>query len=325
MLNYSETLVPYTKTFGEKNMENDLTQKAKDMILLDLTFVPNLGLIKQVVEKVSGKITHIFINSSLLLNHPLWSLTSLAKENGVRFSLSTNLNGSPEEMYAWGRNLYLSDIHMVTVNCASGPIAIKAFFKGLGNGRSSPLTPRIFAVTTPPHMDVTMSTAVYGNTGQRMLFFNRQLFEGFDGVFSIPSELPSYDNERYDKAKIQRVAVNVAPEGVVVGQSKTITPGRAVEKGASFLLVREPIIKHVTGEEKITFSEKEILQLIRTIESALIVKSRIKKVVEVEKKPNNDDKAIETTTVDEVVLSSVHLKDTGARKALSQTTLAPAL
>jgi hypothetical protein len=171
---------------------------------------------------------------------------------------------------------------MVTIHCSSGPQALQAFVKKMKentrrfsdeyqvNQDSTFNQPRplMIGVTIPYYMESTISAMIFGNIGQRLLVLDGYLRQ-LDGVICRPDNIKSYD-------KTIRMVTEVVPgeQPLADTQKKKITPAKAIEQGADYLLIREPITSPLPGHTTKSETERILVEIANSLQN----RDRLKKV-----------------------------------------------
>lgn len=268
-------------------MEELLKKRARNKLVVDLRHCKALREVRPFLEELSPLVGYFCLSSSILASNSLISIALETRLAGARIILNLNLNCPPEEMASWGEQLSFSGIAMVTIQCSSGSQSIQAFMNSIKinekcfsddyqadkDSFSFP-RPLVLGVTIPTNMEQSMATPIFGNVAQCSRVLNGYAQEYLDGIVCSPRDLKSCHNSDFDK--ILKLATDVVPAGFSSNniQKKTISPAQAIEHGADYLLIREPIVYPPPGYSTKSEVERMLVEIVHAIQ----IKERLKKI-----------------------------------------------
>jgi orotidine-5'-phosphate decarboxylase len=263
-----------------------LIKRARNKLIVDLRHCKTLRDARIFINELSSSAGYFCLSSSILASNSLIAAVLEARLVGARIILNLNLNCSPEEMSSWGEQLSCSGIAMVTIQCSSGLQSIQAFMNSLKENKKcfsddyqpdkesfSPPRPLALGVTLPDYMEQVVATPIFGNIIQCSRVLNGYAQNHLDGIVCSPNNLKSYHNSDFDKTL--KLVTDVAPKGFSLNiQKKTISPIEAIEQGADYLLIREPIVFPPPGYSAKSEVERMLVEIIQAIQT----KERLKRI-----------------------------------------------
>jgi hypothetical protein len=186
-----------------------------------------------------------------------------------------------------GATLKNSGAAMVSVHCSSGYKSILRFIEAIkkdskpfrepwekkddGEESKLPIRPLVFAITIPSYFDPATAAPAFGDYHRRMMAYNALIAKPlFDGVVCTPKTIRDYDGSSSDYGHVKKMVFNVAPEHL--NMPETITPTQAIQAGADYMVIKEPIIS-LPQNQSMADETKKILE---EVSVALEKKEKIK-------------------------------------------------
>lgn len=163
------------------------------------------------------------------------------RSRGFDVFLDLKLHDIPNTVAGAVRSAAQAGASLLTVHASGGP----AMMAAATDAAAAPSSPRLLAVTVLTSMDAAQLAAV-GVTSppaEQVLRLGRLAIEaGIDGLVCSAEEISALRAEL--DAKTMLVIPGIRPTGSDIGDQKRIaTPGAAIQRGASMLVVGRPITR----------------------------------------------------------------------------------
>jgi orotidine-5'-phosphate decarboxylase len=171
--------------------------------------------------------------------------------SGAKIFLDLKLHDIPNTIAGAVRSSGEVGVQMLTIHLSGGAEMIRAAVAARSPGMS------ILGVTVLTSLTEEMlyEIGVSGRMNEHVLRLARLGVDAeIDGVVASPHEIKALRNEFGSKIKI--IAPGVRPKGAEAGdQKRFMSPRRALEAGADYLVIGRPVIAHANPREAV----KEIL------------------------------------------------------------------
>ncbi|MBN2208970.1 MAG: orotidine-5'-phosphate decarboxylase [Candidatus Coatesbacteria bacterium] len=198
-----------------------------------------------IVDELSGIVSSFKIGSSLFTLAGVAVVETLAA-NGLNVFLDLKFHDIPSVVAKACLNLAEMGVRLMTLHAAGGSEMMKAAADGVREAwAGKPHKPLLMGVTVLTSLDQRTLTEDLGCQrplkDQVVHLAGLAKRAGLDGVVASGQELEAIKRRFGDEFKV--LVPGVRPAAAQDDQKRTITPARAVQLGADFLVVGRPILE----------------------------------------------------------------------------------
>jgi len=212
-----------------------------DQLIVALDF-PNRTQALEMVERLDGQIRWFKVGLELYLAEGL-SIVEAIRARGHEVFLDLKLHDIPNTVAGAVRSAAASGAGLLTLHASGGPAMLTAARHAADELEYAP---RLLAVTvlTSMNSQQLMATGIDASPASQVLLLGEMATAaGIDGLVCSPQEVGIL---RLSKAKDALLVVpGIRPADMTLSddQSRIATPGDAISRGASMLVVGRPITK----------------------------------------------------------------------------------
>ncbi|HEY9136663.1 MAG TPA: orotidine-5'-phosphate decarboxylase [Terriglobus sp.] len=212
-----------------------------DQLIVALDF-PNRTQALEMVERLDGQIRWFKVGLELYLAEGL-SIVEAIRARGHEVFLDLKLHDIPNTVAGAVRSAAASGAGLLTLHASGGPAMLTAARHAADELEYAP---RLLAVTVLTSMNAQqlMATGIDASPASQVLLLGEMATAaGIDGLVCSPQEVGIL---RLSKAKDALLVVpGIRPADMTLSddQSRIATPGDAISRGASMLVVGRPITK----------------------------------------------------------------------------------
>lgn len=224
---------------GPANLaQDDLLAQARNRLIVALD-VPDAPSAEALVDRLEGTCQWFKVGLELFVaSGP--AVLDLLLDRGHSVFLDLKFHDIPNTVAGAVRSAAKLGVHMLTVHAGGGPAMLEAARNALDG---VPHAPQLLAVTVLTSMDSTQTRAVgleREPAEQVGLLAKMGLDAGLRGFVCSPQEVSSLRKLTGPRGTL--VIPGIRPAGASLADQKRIaTPGKALQLGASYLVVGRPI------------------------------------------------------------------------------------
>ena len=215
------------------------SQKPEDRLAVALDF-PSAKQALDLVDRLAGTCRWFKVGMELYYATGNGFIEDL-RNRGFQVFLDLKLHDIPNTVAGGVRSATEAGASLLTIHAAGGPTMMAA----AAEAAAAPGAPRLLAVTVLTSMDANELTAVgvvSSPAEQVMRLATLAKRAGINGMVCSAEEISPLRAELGDEAML--VIPGIRPGGSDIGDQKRIaTPGVAIERGASMLVVGRPITR----------------------------------------------------------------------------------
>jgi orotidine-5'-phosphate decarboxylase len=218
-------------------LTNDLAAKDRLAVALD---VPDTASALALVDRLEGSCRWLKVGMELYYSAGNALVESL-RRRGYSIFLDLKLHDIPNTVAGAVRSATLAGAELLTVHASGGGAMLRA----AAEAAEAPGSPRLLAVTVLTSMDANelISVGVSASPAEQALRLARLAKDsGIHGMVCSAEEVGSLRREIGPDALL--VVPGIRPSGASVDDQRRIaTPGDAISRGSSMLVVGRPITK----------------------------------------------------------------------------------
>ena len=219
------------------SLTNDLAAKDRLAVALD---VPDTNAALALVDRLEGSCRWLKVGMELYYSTGNALVESL-RRRGYSIFLDLKLHDIPNTVAGAVRSATLAGAELLTVHASGGGAMLRA----AAEAAEAPGSPRLLAVTVLTSMDANelISVGVSASPAEQALRLARLANDsGIHGMVCSAEEVGSLRREIGPDALL--VVPGIRPSGASVDDQRRIaTPGDAISRGSSMLVVGRPITK----------------------------------------------------------------------------------
>jgi len=219
------------------SLTNDLAAKDRLAVALD---VPDTNAALALVDRLEGSCRWLKVGMELYYSTGNALVESL-RRRGYSIFLDLKLHDIPNTVAGAVRSATLAGAELLTVHAFGGGAMLRA----AAEAAEAPGSPRLLAVTVLTSMDANelISVGVSASPAEQALRLARLANDsGIHGMVCSAEEVGSLRREIGPDALL--VVPGIRPSGASVDDQRRIaTPGDAISRGSSMLVVGRPITK----------------------------------------------------------------------------------
>jgi orotidine-5'-phosphate decarboxylase len=229
----------------------------KDCLAVALDF-PSAKLALELVDQLSGVCQWFKVGMELYYSVGNGLIETL-RNRGFDVFLDLKLHDIPNTVAGAVRSTTRAGASLLTVHAGGGP----AMMSAAAEAASAPGAPRLLAVTVLTSMDTKELAAVgvASSPAEQVLHLAKLAKQsGINGMVCSAEEIVSLRKELGRETML--VIPGIRPAGSDIGDQKRIaTPGIAIQRGASMLVVGRPITRAANPAEAAAAILEEIAQV----------------------------------------------------------------
>ncbi len=213
----------------------------KDRLIVALD-VDSLDKAMPLVEQLAPHVGCFKVGLELLTSAGAPQVVKRLHDAGGSIFYDGKFDDIPATIAGASRAAAALGVKMFNVHASCGKESLAAAAKVKGKSI-------LLAVTVLTSLDETACRHSFGMSPlEKVLAFARDAADsGCDGVVCSPKELEALSKDSAT-AKLLKVTPGVRPDWATAGdQKRTLTPGEAIRKGASYLVVGRPILQPPSG------------------------------------------------------------------------------
>lgn len=209
--------------------------EAKDRIIVALD-VASLEEVRPLVEGLAPYVGGFKIGTELTTGVGAPQAVELVHSSGGQVFLDLKIHDIPNTAGRTAKAAAALAVKTLNVHASAGIEAMMAVVANKGNSL-------VLAVTVLTSLDDDTTQLIYGGSSRaKVLQLARDAcLAGVDGVICSPQELELLSTH-LELSGLKKVTPGVRPEWAAVGDQKRVaTPGEAIKKGATDLVIGRPI------------------------------------------------------------------------------------
>lgn len=218
-------------------LTNDLAAKDRLAVALD---VPDTAAALALVDRLEGSCRWLKVGMELYFSAGN-ALVEALRQRGYSIFLDLKLHDIPNTVAGAVRSATLAGAELLTVHASGGGAMLRA----AAEAAEAPGSPRLLAVTVLTSMDAAelISVGVSSSPAEQALRLARLAKDsGIHGMVCSADEVGSLRREIGPDSLL--VVPGIRPSGASVDDQRRIaTPGDAIARGSSMLVVGRPITK----------------------------------------------------------------------------------
>lgn len=211
---------------------------SRDRLVVALDY-PTQSNALRAVEGLGGLVSWVKVGLELYLAAGVPVVHTL-RERGFEVFLDLKLHDIPNTVAGAVRSVAGTGAGLLTIHASGGPAMIAAAANEAAKIRGAP---KILAVTVLTSMDFSQlaATGITRPASEQVAILGRMAIEsGADGLVCSGEEIAALRRELGEKPLL--MVPGIRPAGAEVGdQKRVMTPGAAIQAGASKLVVGRPI------------------------------------------------------------------------------------
>lgn len=214
-------------------MTPDISPKDRIIVALD---TPSLKQAVEWAEKLSAFVGYFKVGLELLTASGAPQVVSELHKIGARLFFDGKFNDIPNTIAGAVASVSKLGVEMFDVHASIGPEAMRAAAAEKG-------TSKALAVTVLTSLDDATSLSIFGAPAEQKVlqFALEAAANGMDGIVCSPKELHLFKSHPALQ-NLWKVTPGVRPHWAVVGdQKRHMSPAKAIEQGATHLVIGRPI------------------------------------------------------------------------------------
>jgi orotidine-5'-phosphate decarboxylase len=224
--------------------------------------VNNLSEARDLIKKIPPSINYVKVGLALISAQEAGIVARMLQAIGKKVFLDGKFDDIPNTVASATRNATQFGVSMINIHASAGMESIEAAVANSGNSS-------ILGVTILTSISEDECTSIFGDKPDIKVvqFAHMLLRAGAHGIICSPKEVKLLGKHR-EFDELLKITPGVRPAWASVGdQKRTMTPGEAIEAGATHLVIGRPIssppLEVGTPERATTMIVEEIARALK--------------------------------------------------------------